>query len=186
MRPASGSGGSGSEARNRWLSEDEGSNEPIAGPSSRPAGSDSERSSKRSTPLGDRDREPKPVRPRPSRRAISSEALSTRPITPLASAPPPPPTPIGYNPPEISHLVSAPAQVANAAIAGGSLIPPPSVTIPDFEAGRGGDGIGGVARPSTALRREPIVTINTAGETPEERSMREDEILAKLRRILGW
>lgn len=186
MRPASGGGSASSQARNRWLSEDEGTNEPVAGPSSRPAGSDGERSPKGLSPSGDGDRERKQIRPRPARRAMSSEIVPTRMITPLATPPPPPS--IGFNPPEISHLVAAPAQVANAAIAGGSLIPPPSVSIPDFEAGRGGDGIGGVARPSTA-RREPIPTalpFNPSSETVEERKMREDEILAKLRRILGW
>lgn len=190
MRPSQGA------QRNRWLSEDEGTDEPIAGPSRTLAPTpDAESADERTVGGTKRPIDRKVVRPRP-RRAISSEA-----VPPTTQQPPLPITPlnpeIGFDPPAIQHLVPppshvhSPAMIATAAMALGSdgVLPSQTRPVPNVVPGSGGHEIGGAARP-IQTRRESASILSPAlyegSETSDERLGREDEILAKMRRILGW
>ena len=104
--------------------------------------------------------------------------------------------PIGFDPPQIQHIVPAPIPVARVVGLGLSNIPnsghqqqraaeaidsPTMVSgfVPDFAPGRGGDGIGGVSIPESAS-----AAVQFESETGKH--VKQTDLLNRLSIILGW
>lgn len=102
---------------------------------------------------------------------------------------------VGYDPPRIEDLIAPPSSVGRATSLGLSNLPgsteavpltayidrPGEVEtsmVPDFAEGRGGDGIGGIGLPTE-------VASDMSGDRAKRRE-REQDLLGRLRRILGW
>lgn len=139
--------------------------------------------------------------------AIRRNPSASRPTIRRVQSLDPPPAPVagpssiplteqqGVSPPRIENLV--PATISSALAIGlglsnitQSVNPAPSVvsiegieermsdSVPDFSSGRGGDGIGGFGLPAA--------TVVDKHEDGLKRRERQDDLLGKLQRILGW